>query len=339
MKDSLDSSSNLASQVETAMRELSNQYARGIVGEAIDYHLATGGKRIRARLALDAFEALGGRDISSIVYWAASCELLHNGTLVHDDIQDGDRVRRNSPTVWVKFGVAQAINVGDMMLMLPVLATEKMKVSTEIRYALAFETINQTSQTVRGQAAELLLPEILTSAILQDRYRTCIEQKTGSLFELPVFGSALLAGRSADQARRMSSAFTALGRLFQVQDDVLDLYGAKGREELGADLKEGKVSALVVEHLRLFPQDAEEMRRLLTTARDQVDASQVSHWIERFQTGGALEACCQIVERLSTEILDSKLIVEEPALGQLLVGLVEKIRSPIAHVLTQRKDR
>ena len=86
--------------------------AAAIAGE----HLSTGGKRLRARLAMETGVRLGAEG-KEMVPWAAACELLHNATLVHDDLQDGDRVRRGHPTMWVKHGAAQAINAGDLMLM------------------------------------------------------------------------------------------------------------------------------------------------------------------------------------------------------------------------------
>jgi geranylgeranyl diphosphate synthase type I len=339
MKETLQSEapSKVIAQVEVAMQELAALHANGIVNEAIGYHLATGGKRIRGRLAYAAFEALRVSTSPglerAITLWAAACEMLHNGTLVHDDIQDGDRMRRNAATVWVKYGVSQAINVGDMMLMLPVLATETMQASAEVRHALALEVSRQAAQTVRGQAAELLLPQLISSSQLQHEYRRCIEQKTSSLFELPVFGAALLCGRELSEARRLSSAFTALGRLFQIQDDILDLFGTKGRGELGTDLKEGKVSALVVAHVSFFPGDAASLLQLLTTAREEVTSAQVDHWIQKFQSGGALLACCTEIEALSNQALGASLLNDEPALHGLLVEIIGMIREPILHVL------
>ena len=83
------------------------------LGPIVRQHLETGGKRLRARLALAATEALGHQRADAIS-WAAACELLHNATLIHDDVQDGDRVRRGEPTVWVRHGIPQAINAGEI---------------------------------------------------------------------------------------------------------------------------------------------------------------------------------------------------------------------------------
>src|SRR5687767_11384745 len=95
--------------VEALMRELMEPDAGDPAGAIAAEHVATGGKRLRARLALAAADALGAR-AGDAVGWAAACELLHNATLLHDDIEDGDRARRGQPTAWVRHGVAQAIN-------------------------------------------------------------------------------------------------------------------------------------------------------------------------------------------------------------------------------------
>jgi len=71
--------------------------------DGIWYHLNTGGKKIRPVLAIITCEALGGKS-KMVLPFAAACEVLHNWLLVHDDIEDGDRIRRDKPTVWAKYG-------------------------------------------------------------------------------------------------------------------------------------------------------------------------------------------------------------------------------------------
>src|SRR5215211_7540453 len=90
-------------EVETLMDRLADEAGGEPAGAMVRRHLATGGKRIRARLALAAMEALDEPREAGVA-WAAACELLHNATLVHDDLQDGDRVRRGRPTVWALHG-------------------------------------------------------------------------------------------------------------------------------------------------------------------------------------------------------------------------------------------
>ena len=109
---------DLLSRVEARMTELAGDRLIDPAAAMVCEHLDTGGKRLRARLALASCQALGGT-AEDAVDWAAAVELLHNASLIHDDIQDGDRTRRGRPALWTKYGAAQAINTGDLLLMLP----------------------------------------------------------------------------------------------------------------------------------------------------------------------------------------------------------------------------
>ncbi|MFK7928738.1 MAG: polyprenyl synthetase family protein, partial [Myxococcota bacterium] len=146
-------------------------------------HLATGGKRLRARLALGAVEALGGNRAGAVP-WAAACELLHNATLLHDDVQDGDRVRRGHTAVWVRHGLSQAINAGDLMLMLPYSTLDNLWVGDDIKWRLTRIVADNAERIVRGQSNEL---DLLTHERLDWKsYAEATEGKTAALFGLPV---------------------------------------------------------------------------------------------------------------------------------------------------------
>jgi geranylgeranyl diphosphate synthase type I len=166
----------------------------------VSQQIATGGKRIRARLALEACASFGV-DSTAAIKWAAAMELLHNATLIHDDIQDGDTTRRGRPTVWATHGVAQAINAGDLMLMLPFLAVAEMDGPGKAELsALIAET---ATHIVRGQVEELGLKE--AGRLDLESYVSACRGKTGALIALPVMGAALLGGRTHDEALALES--------------------------------------------------------------------------------------------------------------------------------------
>ncbi|MEM6931059.1 MAG: polyprenyl synthetase family protein, partial [Myxococcota bacterium] len=204
-------------EVEAAMMQLANGSDPHWTGRMARQHLSSGGKRVRARLALAAGEAMGvsrGR----MVPWAAACELLHNATLAHDDIQDGDWLRRGEPTLWVRYGLGQAINIGDLMLMLPTLAVERLDTDPATRWELARCIALRSAETVRGQSLEMSLLD--RSCLDWESYLGAVRGKTGQLLALPVEGAMLLSGLDAPTARRVAEAFIDLGVLFQLQDDV-----------------------------------------------------------------------------------------------------------------------
>jgi geranylgeranyl diphosphate synthase type I len=316
--------------VEEHMRSAAAGTRLERIGLIVQEHLDTGGKRLRARLALAAGASLGA-DVRAIVPWASSVELLHNASLVHDDLQDGDTVRRGEPTTWVRHGAAQAINAGDLMLMLPFTVTQAVPVGDDVRWRLAHALASSAVETVRGQAAEMDLLPLRRLGVAD--YLRVVEGKTASLLAVPVEGAALIAGHSVTAARDLARPFRQLGTLFQLQDDVLDLYGDKGRREVGADLREGKVSALVVEHLALHPADEGALVDLLDTPRECTADEDVDAWISRFASSGALR---MTLERIVTirDVLEADLAaLGQPGLrivGQTLCALA---LAPIAHVL------
>ncbi|MEZ4437460.1 MAG: polyprenyl synthetase family protein [Polyangiaceae bacterium] len=313
------------SEVEARMLALAGPTDRA--GRMAREHLATGGKRLRARLALAAATALGAPRDAAIA-WATAVELLHNATLVHDDIQDGDTARRGKPTVWARHGVAQGINVGDLFLMLPFLALAE--IPGDARAELSPILAAHAVQTVRGQIDELELLD--REALDDDAYVGAIVGKTGALLALPVVGAAVLSGRSLGQARRLGEAFMPLGLLFQLQDDLLDLYGDKGRQRPGCDLYEGKVSALVVAHLARRPADRAWLLDLLRRPRDQTPEAEVRRAIAAFADSSAVDDVLARIRRLAATPDQDLALAEEPSLRLIASHIATLAVAPIRHL-------
>jgi geranylgeranyl diphosphate synthase type I len=167
----------------------------------------------------------------------------------------------------------------------------------------------------------------------------CIEGKTGELFALPVEGAALLAGIDVDTAREMAEPFFLLGMLFQLQDDVLDLFGDKGREARGADIREGKISALVVEHLRLHPGDTPWLLSILRTPRELTSDADVFAVIDRFEVAGAKDAVLQRIAQLATRALHARALDDHPELRAIVVELIAVILQPIQSLFAHTPQR
>jgi geranylgeranyl pyrophosphate synthase len=292
-------------------------------GTLVRDHLATGGKRMRAKLALAAAEAFH-LDRRAVVGWAAACEMVHNATLVHDDIEDGDIVRRGRPTLWATCGMAQAINAGDLMLMLPFIALESLDCDDGLRWKLANAIARHAERTARSQALELDLLE--NRRFDAASWNEAAEGKSGPLLALPVEGAAILARVAPASAKRIAAAFSRIGALYQLHDDVLDCFGDKGRGQLGNDLREGKVSALIVEHLRLHPDEHDQVVALLETPRNETSEDEVLAMIARFRDGGALAAVEARIVALEAEILNWPLLAAVPDVHALAVTLVHAIR-------------
>lgn len=322
-------------RVEQRMARLAEGEQEERLGGMVREHLGAGGKRLRARLALTAGEALGA-PAAAAVAWAAACELLHNATLIHDDLQDGDRVRRGRPTLWVRHGVAQAINAGDLLLMLPALALDEPAIEPALRWELARLLAAHAAATVRGQAAEQALAPLGETS--RTAYLQAVVGKTGALFRLPVEGVALLAGCDAARAASVAEPFCRIGVLYQLQDDLLDLVGEEGGGEPGADLREGKISALVVEHLARHPEDRAWLLALLAAPRERTDAGAVGEALRRFHAGGARDAVLRLIDQERAALQAHPALQTEPELGRLAQRLVERLLAPLARLTPQRSE-
>jgi geranylgeranyl diphosphate synthase type I len=322
-------------EVDALMLDLACGERDDVLGPIVAEHLAGGGRRLRARLALEACDALGVEGSEAVV-WAAACELLHNASLVHDDLQDGDTTRRGRPTTWAVHGAAQAINAGDLMLMLPVVALRASNAPAATKWELALAATQAAELTVRGQAQELALNARGRASWAE--YLDAASAKSASFFALPVQGAAILAGLG-DEAAALAAPFARLGALFQLQDDVCDLYGDKGRESRGADLREGKVSALVAEHLRLAPRDADRLGAVLRAPRESTSDADVAWAASAFEESGALASVVAHIHRIADEVMTAPALARHPDLQSAARLLVTLSLRPIEHVLDASRER
>ncbi len=307
-------------------------FLQGRLREMCLEHLGTGGKRVRARIALQAAVAMQ-IDPATVIPIAAACELLHNATLIHDDLQDGDTVRRGRPALWVRHGAAHAINAGDALLMLPTLALEVSALSHEVRWHVARAVAARCAATAIGQAADL--DDHTEQTLGWDRWTDVALGKSGPFFALPIEAVALAAGRPAAVARALGDTATVLGVLFQLRDDVLDLYGDKGRGATGNDLREGKVSALVVAHLERRPEDTGALLALLDTPRSATTAADVEIWARRFVHSGSLAAVVALAAAHVDRLREDPVLAREPALRELVLALAAQLTDPLASSLAE----
>jgi geranylgeranyl pyrophosphate synthase len=324
---------DLLALVESRMGELAGERFRDPGARMVREHLDTGGKRLRARLALAACEALGGRP-ENAVDWAAAVELLHNASLVHDDIQDRDRMRRGKPALWARYGSAQAITVGDLMLMLPFRALRNY--APAVQAPLMQILAEYAENTARGQIRELgLIPSVDQG---WGDYFGAASGKTGTLFALPVRGAAELAGLAIDDANRLALPFSSIGVLYQLQDDLLDLVDAKGRGLRGSDIYEGRLSAVVLTHLDLHPNDAQRTMEIVGKPREQTTHREVDQMIHRFIEGGAVQQLDDRVRALASELLASERLSAYPDLQAVARELVRRVLAPLDDAKGAERD-
>ena len=205
---------------------------------------STGGKRMRPTLAMLAADAVGG-DLDRATPIAVALEYVHNFSLIHDDLEDMDRVRHHRPTVWAVWGQPAAIVSGNAMLKIADAAAWKLRSAGVEEYvALEAESVltGHYLKMMEGQYLDIFFET--EESVTVEQYLDMIERKTGALFEASMYLGGLVAPRSGPD-RQKANALKAigheLGRIFQIRDDVLGVWGgvATGKP-VGADIKRKK---------------------------------------------------------------------------------------------------
>lgn len=253
------------------------------------------GKLLRPGLVLSVAAGLGGRTEDALPA-AVALELVHNFSLVHDDIQDRDRTRRGRPTLWTVCGEAEAINAGDLLC--AAAFREAARCGPEPVALLARATI----EMVEGQSLDLSYERRLVSL---DLYLAMIDQKTGALLRCALELGAVVA--RADEATRdaLRALGAALGRAFQIRDDALGIWGdsaALGKPR-ASDVRRRKTSFPAVwAHARAEAADRARLEALY--AGDALDDGDVEWVVARMERLGAPEAADAAVRDATRTALD-----------------------------------
>jgi geranylgeranyl diphosphate synthase type I len=264
------------------------QYHMGWVDEHFAPSSLPAGKRLRPILCLLACAETGG-DAAQAVPAAAALEILHNFSLVHDDIEDGDETRRHRRTVWKLWGVPFAINVGDGM------------------FALAFATMQRLSGRGAPPAAVLAALHVFTTTcvaltegqyldmsfeqrecVTVDEYLRMIGGKTAALVGASVAIGAHIGGAAAQDAQVLGRFGQEIGLAFQIQDDVLGIWGdpAVTGKAAGNDILRKKKSYPLL-HALNHPQTGGDLARLLA---GEITPAQLLAALDLLAQAGAREA-------------------------------------------------
>ena len=216
----------LLAQAEPALQPF---YGMMLYHLGLDSDRPTTGKRLRPLLCMLVFEALAD-DGRRALPAAAALELLHNFTLIHDDIEDQDPTRRHRPAVWSVWGVSQAINAGDGMYAASRLALQRLR---EGGFAAArildFAAVLDRAcvRVCEGQFLDLSFES--RTDVNSERYRAMVARKTGALIAACTEGAALLATDDAGLRDAMARFGDDFGQAFQAHDDLLGIWATSER--------------------------------------------------------------------------------------------------------------
>ncbi|MBC8311726.1 MAG: polyprenyl synthetase family protein [Candidatus Marinimicrobia bacterium] len=217
--------------------------------EPINYVLSGKGKRVRPILTLFTAESFGGTKSESMSA-AVAVEILHNFTLVHDDIMDEDHIRHGKPTVHHKWDVGTAILSGDAMLSLALKMIQK---SPQFNEKLMTSFIDGLQAVCEGQAYDKEFES--REDVSLDEYINMIDLKTGYLIGLSAELGAISVGANDEDVVKVRNYGRLIGRAFQIQDDLLEIYSDSMNmgKSLESDLLLGKKTYLMIQAKESVP--------------------------------------------------------------------------------------
>ncbi len=241
---------------------------QGALTDPVWDFLDRGGKRWRPVLFLLVYEALGGKKEDLVEDLVIIPELIHNGTIIIDDIEDKGELRRGKPCLHKIFGEDIAINAGNFLYFFPLISAMKNKGKIEEKKLNAiYETFIQEMINLSvGQGTDIYWHKGKASEISEEEYLQMCAYKTGCLSRMSAKIAAILANADKETVEKVGKVAEAIGVAFQIQDDILDI-ALKGKEReafgkaFGNDIKEGKRTLMVIHTLKKATE--EDRKRLL----------------------------------------------------------------------------
>ncbi|MGB0855509.1 MAG: polyprenyl synthetase family protein [Nitrosopumilus sp.] len=210
-----------------------------------------GGKRLRPYMVMKSCQVLGGNS-SYAIPAASAVEMVHNFTLVHDDIMDNDEIRHGVPTVHKKFGMPVAILAGDVLFSKAYQVISKSKLSADSTNQIVSRLAKACVDVCEGQLLDIKMAEE-RKIPTQTEYITMISKKTAALFDVSCAMGAICATNKAKNISNLSSFGRNLGIAFQITDDLIGVMGNPKitKKPVGNDLREGKKSLPILMAIKL----------------------------------------------------------------------------------------
>ncbi len=268
----------IGKEIEPIIREILILNVDNKNKNLIKYQITTGGKRIRPALAIISYKLLGGKG-NNIFYPAAGLEILHNYTLIVDDIIDHSQSRRNNPTVWYKFGksIAQCISIsyGASIFQAANKLNDKKKAiqiseifSRTMKIVIDGEILDILFEQ-RGREKERFITKNRYKKITEKDYLKMISQKTASLFEACCETGAVYGEANPKQLKALKNFGYNLGITFQISDDILDIFGERKKtgKKVGSDIRERKLGNILIFYALQEPKYRDKLLKILKKRR------------------------------------------------------------------------
>ena len=288
--------------------------------EPCSYVIRSGGKRLRPFLVLISAKAAGGK-FSQAYNAAIAVELVHNFTLVHDDIMDNADLRRGRPTLHVKYDMSTAILAGDNLI---VLAYQFLLKDSKINSNKVTSTFTQGIIDVcEGQSLDKDYE--VKEEVSLDEYMIMIEKKTAALAAMCCSIGAQIGGGSAREIKALTDYGMNLGIAFQIQDDLLDIIGKEEfGKNVGGDLLEGKKTYLFL--TALSKADGENKEDLIKVIKNKgIRKNQIKKYQKIYNDLGVIEDSRKAIEQYTNYALENLRYIKNKESKEMLEWLANSL--------------
>jgi len=267
-----------------------------LMNQVIEGYLKSKGKQIRPIIVILSAKLLGEVN-ENVISAATAVELLHNATLIHDDVVDDTKLRRGQPTINNIWDNHIAVLVGDFFLssaLLQAIETNDIKIIKSITNLGKLLSIGEIDQIYNARFHNLN----------EDAYFETIYRKTASLFVSCVEVGAFAVGASDDDTQCLARVGRLLGLCFQIKDDIFDYFNdEKIGKPTGNDLREGKIT-LPLLHVLLNDTLPQHDEMLALSKKEILDTDEINTLIEYAKQHGGIEYAYDTMQRLRDEAVE-----------------------------------
>ncbi len=279
--------------INEALKELDLSHIHPLLATTTKYAISTGGKRLRPLIAVLCTEMLGGdyRDTRDMFL---ALELIHNATLVHDDIIDGDMYRRGEPSLFSRHGVKKAVLTGDALLSIGLMYASRTG-KPEIVEWLAETSLKMVQGiTMQNQYKRQLMTV--------DDYLHMNYLKSGSLFEAAAALGGVMGSNDPGDVERLARFGKSFGNAYQIRDDIIDAFTPQGCENSpNNDLLNGDPSLLLIYAVNSEAIYSEDKSKFLSVYRGESEDLDVDLVRRVYAETGSLQKAIDKMQGFSKE--------------------------------------
>lgn len=282
-----------------------------------------GGKRLRPALAMLSCESVQG-DIINVIPLSIALELIHNFTLVHDDIMDKSRLRRNSPSVHVKYGEPVAIIAGDLLFAKAFESMHSLNSDLSVFKNIEFGLVDCIREICEGQQLDMEYEK--RHNINEEQYLEMIRKKTAVIFQYAAEAGAILGDGNRDQTNALNQYGLLLGLGFQIWDDYLDISSNRKTlgKDIGNDIRNGKKTLIAVHTLNNVGNEDKQLLKN-TFGNPKASEEQVKEIFKLFQKNGSIEYAKNIAINYSNKAKKAIEILPDTDAKQILILLADYV--------------